>query len=193
MLPMTQLIFKYGAMSCGKSMQLIALAHQYSSQNKKIMVMKPAVDTRTTKFISSRTEMTVKADLLINESTCLLDIEGIETCDCILVDEAQFLDGNIIEQFRELVTHKHVRVICFGLLLDFRARLFDGSKRLTELADICEEISTVCHYCNNFAKFNMRHENGIPVFHGQTIQIGSDESYHQVCWNCYDNASKKNF
>jgi thymidine kinase len=77
-------------------------------------------------------------------------------------------------------------VICYGLRTDFRTRLFEGSKRLLELADNIEEIKNTCHFCNKKAVFNQKFLDGVATLQGPTIQLGAEETYLPVCAGCYD-------
>jgi thymidine kinase len=114
-----------------------------------------------------------------------LDSTRFEGIDCVLVDEAQFLSAEVVEQLRRLTLDPGLPVICYGLRSDFRTRLFEGSTRLMELADSIEEVKVTCQYCNRKAIFNMRLLDGRPTVEGEQIQIGGDESYVPVCHSCY--------
>ena len=104
--------------------------------------MKPKLDTRFgTQDVSSRAGLSKRADLLLTEDS-VLDLETLKGKDCILVDEAQFLSKAVIDQFRLISTVHNIPVICYGLRTDFRGELFEGSKRLFEVADSLEEIKT---------------------------------------------------
>ena len=43
---MAKLYFRHGAMNSAKSANLLMVAHNYQSQNKPVLLMKPAKDTR---------------------------------------------------------------------------------------------------------------------------------------------------
>ena len=43
---MAQLYFRYGAMGCGKTMQLLQVAFNYEERGQKVCVIKPATDTK---------------------------------------------------------------------------------------------------------------------------------------------------
>eukprot|EP00435_Cladocopium_sp_Y103_P030620 s958_g7.t1 len=135
---MAKLYFRYGAMMSAKTMNLLAIAHAYEMQSKKVLVMKPKLDTR---FGSSW------ADVLITPET-EFPTEMLIGVSCILVDEAQFLSPRVIERLRNVSAMQGVPVMCFGLRTDFRSRLFEGSKRLMELADSIEEVKTTCACCS---------------------------------------------
>ena len=69
----------------------------------------------------------------------------------------------------------------FGLKNDFQNHLFEGSENLLIFADKIEEMKTICHYCGHKATMNLRINNGKPVYEGEQVQIGGDESYYPVC------------
>src|SRR5688572_19352325 len=143
-------------MDSAKSMNLLAVAHNYRKQGKRVLLLKPRLDDRfgSTK-IASRSGLEAEADLLVDPEQELpaADFHGI---DCVLVDEAQFLTPSIVEQLRRLTIDPGVPVICYGLRTDFRSRLFPGSQRLLELADAIEEVKVTCQYCQRKATFNLR-------------------------------------
>ncbi|MFN0065296.1 MAG: thymidine kinase, partial [Chlamydiales bacterium] len=110
---------------------------------------------------------------------------SFENIDCLLVDEAQFLSKGVIDQFRQISLEKGIPIICYGLRTDFRTHLFEGSKRLMELADSIEEVKSTCHYCNRKAVMNLKHVNGRPKRTGASIQLGCEETYFPTCCSCY--------
>jgi thymidine kinase len=181
---MAKLYFRYGAMRSAKTLNLLAVAHNYKDQHKIYLTMKPAIDTRVeSKKIWSRAGLEASADVIIHH-----DIEvkwkALKGVDCILVDEAQFLSSQAVDQLRRITSELNVPVICYGLRTDFRGRLFEGSRRLLELADTIEEIKVTCQFCNRKAILNMRLFNGEPTLEGNQIQVG-DEDYVPTCYKCY--------
>lgn len=183
---MAKLYFRHGTVGSAKTLNLLAVAHNYRQQGKEILLLKPELDTRFgTAQIKSRAGLEMPADILIRNDTDLLalDYEGV---DCILVDEAQFLSPAIIEQLREISVNRGIPVICYGLRTDFRSNLFEGSRRLMELADSIEEVKATCHFCNRKSIMNLRHVNGVATFDGPSILLGADESYFPACYHCYD-------
>ena len=182
---MAKLYFRHGTVGSAKTLNLLAVAHNYRQQGKEILLLKPELDDRFGKEqIKSRAGLEMAADILIRGDTDLLvlDFEGV---DCILVDEVQFMGSNIIEQLREISMSKGIPVICYGLRTDFRGFLFDGSKRLMELADSIEEVKATCHFCNRKSIMNLRHVNGVAVNEGPVIQVGAEEAYYPACYHCY--------
>ena len=172
-------------MNSAKTLNLLAVAHNYKSQGKKIFLIKPSFDTRFgLDLISSRAGIEAKADLLLNEDSHI-DYELLNDVSCILVDEIHFIKAFQIEELRKITIELNIPVICYGLRADFRSNLFEGSKRLLELADTIEEIKTTCHFCNKKAIMNMRHINGKATATGPSLLLGSEDKYYSACFSCY--------
>jgi thymidine kinase len=182
---MAKLYFRYGTVGSAKTMNLLAVAHNYRHQNKSVLLLKPRLDTRFgLDVIKSRSGLTMDADILIGDVSELKD-EAFAGVHCILVDEAQFLEANVIDRLREITRLMDVPVICYGLRTDFKTRLFPGSLRLFEVADSIEEVKTTCAFCNRKAVFNMKFRDGQPTIDGPTVDLGAEEKYLPACSNCY--------
>jgi thymidine kinase len=182
---MAKLYFRYGTVGSAKTLNLLAVAHNYRQQGKRIVLVKPELDTRFGKeSIKSRAGLEMTADVLINSTTKLLELDW-DAISCILVDEAQFLSAPHIDELRMLTLLKGIPVICYGLRTDFRSHLFEGSRRLMELADSIEEVKATCHYCNRKSIMNVKHIDGVATLDGPTVQLGAEERYFPVCYHCY--------
>ncbi len=182
---MAKLYFRHGAVGSAKTLNLLAVAHNYRSQGKKILLMKPDLDIRFGKDrIKSRAGLEMQADLLIvNEKSMQgIDYTGIS---CILVDEAQFFPTKAIEELRRITLDWDIPIICYGLRTDFKSHLFEGSLRLMELADSIEEVKATCYYCNRKSIMNLKHINGQAVNEGASVELGSEEKYYPTCYRCY--------
>ena len=178
---MAKLYFRFGTVSSAKTMALLACAHTYKVQQKKICVIKPAFDDRFGKqTVASRAGLSREADILVGPDT-ILPSDAFEGIHCVLVDEAQFMSAFVIDQLREVATTQGVPVICYGLRTDFRSNLFEGSKRLFELADSLEEIKTTCAFCNKKAVFNLKSVDGEPTISGAQVTLGAEELYLPAC------------
>ena len=182
---MAKLYFRYGTVGSAKTLNLLAVTHNYQSQNKRVFLLKPKLDVRFgMDDVTSRAGLTKKADMLIDDDT-VLHPQAFQEIDCVLVDEAQFLCKAVIDQLRYIATVLKIPVICYGLRTDFRGNLFEGSKRLLEVADTLEEIKTTCAYCNRKAIFNLKIVDGLPSVAGPTIELGTEEKYLPACSACY--------
>ena len=182
---MAKLYFRYGTMDSAKTMNLLAVAHNYRKQGKVVMLLKPKIDVRFGEAtITSRSGLSAVADVLVDADT-ELDPARFETVDCVLVDEAQFLSPFVVDQLRELTRSQRIPVICYGLRTDFQTRLFPGSRRLLELADTIEEVKVTCQHCSRKAVFNLRAQDGKAVLRGEQVMLGDVEQYEPVCWSHY--------
>lgn len=182
---MAKLYFRHGTVGSAKTLNLLAVAHNYRQQDKKVLLIKPALDNRFgVESIRSRAGLVMDADILVGANSTLLqtNFAGI---DCLLVDEVQFLPAHIIEELRVITLDFNIPVICYGLRTDFRSRLFEGSKRLLELADSIEEVKATCHFCHRKSIMNLRHMDGKASFDGPSVQLGAEEAYYPACFKCY--------
>jgi thymidine kinase len=130
------------------------------------------------------------ADFLVEKET-QIPKEKLKGISCILVDEAQFVSASIIDQLRDISLKMEIPVICYGLRTDFKSYLFEGSRRLMELADSIEEVKSTCYFCNKKSIFNLKHVNGIATKDGPSIRLGTEELYFPVCYRCYVDAFEK--
>ncbi|MCQ9209223.1 thymidine kinase [Granulicatella seriolae] len=180
---MAQLFFKYGAMNSGKSIEILKVAHNYEEQNKSVMLFTSAIDDRDQMgFVSSRIGVRREAIPIFDETDIISIVkEQANKPACILIDESQFLSKQHILDLATIVDELGVPVMAFGLKNDFQNELFEGSKYLLLYADKIEEIKTICWYCHKKANMNMRVVDGKPIYTGQQIQIGGNESYYPVC------------
>lgn len=184
---MAQLYFRYGAMNASKSIQLLTVAHNYEQSGKKVMVFAPAIDDRFgVGKVASRVGISREA-VPIAEQSDLYEAVAAEASlpHCVLVDEGQFLSPQHVQQLVRIVDELDIPVIVYGLLKNFKNELFVGSAHLLCEADKIEEIKTVCVYCNKKATHILKYKNGKPVYTGETIEIGGNETYSSVCRRHY--------
>lgn len=182
---MAKLYFRYGTVGSAKTLNLLAVTHNYQQQNKHVCLLKPKLDVRFgSEEVTSRAGLTKKADILVCDET-VFDGHAFAGVDCIVVDEAQFLSKSVIDQLRLVSSAHNIPVICYGLRTDFRGNLFEGSKRLFEVADSIEEVKTTCAFCNRKAIFNLKLVDGKPTLTGPTIELGAEEKYLPACSSCY--------
>jgi len=187
---MAKLYFRHGTVGSAKTLNLLAVAHNYQQQGKKVLIMKPALDDRFgAKFVKSRAGLEKEADLLLHPDSTI-PMGELRDIDCVLVDEAQFLSRDVIEQLRDIATELGVPVICYGLRTDFKTHLFPGAARLMELSDSIEEIKTTCAFCNRKAIFNLKFKDGVPTQVGPSVDLGAEEKYLPACSPCYQQKLK---
>lgn len=184
---MAKLYFRYGAMNCGKTAGLLQVAHNYEEQGMKVVLVKPAIDTKGDAQVVSRVGMHRDVDVILGADEHLLDNMKPEKPDAIIVDEAQFLTPEQVDELYLVTKTYDVPVLCYGLRCDFQMQGFPGATRLLEIADDIEELKTICK-CGSKATQNMRLINGVPTFSGAQVVIddGKDNvSYEAVCGRCY--------
>lgn len=191
MIFLAQLFFKYGAMNSGKSIEILKVAHNYEEQNKKVMLFTSAIDNRDeVGYVSSRIGVRREAIPVFDDTNIYQMVKAShleEEVYCVLIDESQFLSKEHIIALTKVVDELGIPVMAFGLKNDFLNELFEGSKYLLLYADKIEEIKTICWYCHKKANMNMRMVEGKPVYAGEQIQIGGNESYYPVCRKHYFN------
>lgn len=182
---MAKLYFRHGTVSSAKTLNLLAVAHNYRSQGKQVVLIKPALDDRFgADVIRSRVGIEQTADIKVLADS-RIDRKEFDGVSCILVDEAQFCSAAVIDQLRAISTELNIPVICYGLRADFRTHLFEGSRRLFELADSIEEVKTTCAFCNRKAITNLKHVNGVATLAGPAVDLGAEEKYFPACYSCY--------
>ncbi|MFA9413582.1 MULTISPECIES: thymidine kinase [unclassified Streptococcus] len=186
---MAQLYYKYGTMNSGKTIEILKVAHNYEEQNKPVVIMTSALDVRDAfGVVSSRIGMRREAVPITDDMDVYAYIENLpEKPYCVLIDESQFLTKQHVYDFARVVDDFHVPVMAFGLKNDFSNELFEGSKYLLLLADKIDEIKTICQYCSKKATMVLRTVHGKPVYEGEQIQIGGNETYIPVCRKHYFN------
>lgn len=188
---MSKLYFRYGAMNSGKSTHLMQVAYNYEERGMKVIIIKPRIDSKGGETLVSRLGVNRKVDFIISKHDNIIAIVHNylgenKRIDCILVDEAQFLNSDQIDQLFEIAVKMNIPTICYGLRTDFKRDGFEGSTRLLLLAHSIEEMKTICA-CGKKAIFNGRKVNNEFVFEGQQIAIDEEDNvqYESLCGECY--------
>lgn len=191
---MAKLYFRYGAMGSSKSANILMVRYNYEERGQYAILLKPRTDDRDGEHkIQSRIGLSAPAEYVddfLKEISKLWN--GKETeylyhgkkVNAILVDEAQFLSPEEVDTLSDIVDFYEIPVLCYGLRTDFLNHLFSGSRRLMEIADVIEEVPTVC-WCGKRAQCNTRYSNGKIVREGAQIMLGSNESYVALCRKHY--------
>lgn len=178
---MCKLIFNYGTMNSGKSMLLLAKAYNFDERGIPYRIYKSSVDTRDEGVIHSR-PIGDKPCCIIRPNESFFEKEDWYNTDVkwLLIDEAQFLTAKQVDELAEIVDECNINVICYGLRTDFQTHLFEGSKRLFEVADTFEEIKSQCEDGNKNI-FNARiDKDGFIVTDGEQVQVGAEDCYKSV-------------
>ena len=184
---MAKLYFNYGAMSAGKTIEVITTAYKYNSRGMKALVVKPSVDTKGGNLVTSRIGMSKKVDILLKPEDSLFKyLKNHNDITCLVIDEAQFLTEMQVLELVIITKDWNIPVICYGLKVDFKGNLFKGSEALIRYADSLNELVAICD-CGKKARFNARKVNGEYVYDGEQVLIGADESYDPLCETCFLN------
>ena len=188
-----KLYFRYGTMGSAKTAMLLTTAYNFEERGMAYHCFKPVVDTRDKKnVIKSRIGIERECSWIYPESNLYEDIASMRTPDgflpgWILVDEAQFLSPDQVDQLAKVVDDFGINVLCYGLRTDFRTHLFDGSRRLLEIADTIDEIKSTCT-CGRKTIVNARiNSQGEIITEGEQVEIGGNDRYIAVCRNCWRN------
>ena len=191
---MSKLFFRYGAMNSGKSTAMLQVAHNYEERAQRVVLVKSTVDTKGDDQIVSRLGVSRRADILLSPgqdlrasltSLCDQRAAGERTVGCVLIDEAQFLTPEQVDQALEIAVLDDIPVVAFGIRTDFRTRSFPGSQRLMEVAHSLQEMKTICR-CGNKAIFNARLGDQGIIREGEQVMIdGEAARYEALCGRCY--------
>lgn len=188
---MAKLYFRYGAMGCGKTMQLLQVAFNYEERGHKVCVIKPATDTKNGTKLLTRIGPERETNFCFDRKKDLFQeiSEHFSDVHCVLVDEAQFLTPAQADQLMQVTIKLDIPVMAYGLRLNFRRADdgFEGATRLLQIAHDIEEIKTICE-CGHKATYNSRFLNGKFVSDGPGVLIdGTTEiEYRALCPACYE-------
>lgn len=187
---MAKLYFRYGAMGCGKTMQLLQVAFNYEERGHKVCVIKPQTDKKNGTKLLTRIGPERETDFCFSRDFDLFQeiSKNYKNVHCILVDEAQFLTSKQVDELMMVTIKLNIPVMCYGLRLNFRQTDggFEGATRLLQIAHDIEEIKTICE-CGRKATFNSRFLDGKFISDGPDVLIdGTTEvEYRALCPGCY--------
>ena len=187
---MAELIYYCGTMDSGKSTLALQTAHNHQSRGRTGLIF-TSNDRAGSGVISSRLGLSSPAI----EVTPAIDLHKLvvdqlsmgERIDYIICDEAQFYESEQIDQLAKIVDGLGIDVFAFGILADFRTKLFPGSARLVELADRVNtlQVEALC-WCGSRATHNARTVGGVMVVEGEQVVVGdvttgADVAYEVLC------------
>lgn len=177
---MGKIIFRYGAMGASKSAHLLMTGYNLKERGKIVVYAKSSIDTRDGEFIKTRSGIPPQKSITIPENSNILELfNNISDQAVLMIDECQFLTEEDVNKLSKLSIEKDLFIICYGLRTDSNGNLFNGTKRLFELADVLEEIKSCCSKCERKATMNLYLGNKKDV-----VLIG-DSGYLPVCRECY--------
>lgn len=203
---MSKLYYKFGAMASSKTANALMTRFNYEEKGNRVWLIKPDLDNRDDEtdengnrvaVVKSRIGLSAVADVIRQDEDLLAhfwQVNGEAPVDVIICDECQFLTPAQVDQMKYIAEYCDIPVLCFGLRSDFQTKLFDGAKRLFEIADSITEIKSVCR-CGKKAIVNARlNEKGRVIVEGDQIVIGGNDKYEGMCWGCWQDriAKEKN-
>ncbi len=168
---MATLRFSFGTMGSGKSTMALQIHHNLAS--RELFGLLLTTLDREGAQVTSRLGVAAQAI----EVTPDLDLYQLAVASWpihyLVCDEAQFYTGAQCDQLARVVDDLGVDVFAFGLITDFRGELFDGTKRLLEVADerVPMQVEARC-WCGSRATHNARVVNGTITYTGETIVVG---------------------
>jgi thymidine kinase len=182
---MAKLYFYYAAMNAGKSTTLLQADYNYRERGMETMLWTAAFDDRSGHGqIGSRIALSAPAATYSEATDLFAEIvaeHARRSLNCVLLDEAQFLTRDHVEQLCRVADEIGIPVLCYGLRTDFRGQLFPGSAALLALADALIELKAVCE-CGRKATMNLRVDaDGKAVAAGAQTEIGGNDRYIALC------------
>ncbi|TSB26365.1 thymidine kinase [Streptomyces sp. NBC_01525] len=188
---MSELVFFSGTMDCGKSTLALQMGHNRSARGLQGVIF-TRDDRAGAGKLSSRLGLVTDAVEVAPDMDLYAHLIGEMSkggkVDYVIVDEAQFLHPEQIDQLARVVDDLGLDVFAFGITTDFRTRLFPGSRRLIELADRIEalQVEAMC-WCGARATHNARTVGGEMVVEGEQVVVGDvdqhegDVGYEVLC------------
>ena len=178
-------------MGSAKTAMLLTTAYNFEERGLSYLCFKPVVDTREKRnVIHSRIGIERECRWIYHDTDLFGEVRAIfeETLsvpEWILIDEAQFLSEQQVDQLARVVDDYGINVVCYGLRTDFRTRLFEGSRRLFEIADSIDEVKSTCT-CGRKTIVNARIDGqGQIITEGAQVEIGGNDRYMSVCRKCW--------
>ena len=190
-LPVAELVFFSGTMDCGKSTLALQMDHNHRARGRHGVVF-TRLDRAGESVLSSRLGLATSA-VEVSEDLDFWEVVVAQLTaggkvDYLICDEAQFYTPEQVEQLARLVDELDIEVYAFGIMADFRTRLFPGSQRLVELADRTQvlQVAALC-WCGARATHNARVVDGVMVDEGEQVVVGdtaagqSEVDYEVLC------------
>lgn len=185
-----KMYFFYGVMNSSKTAMALMKDFSFAEHGKKVVLLKPSLDKRDGEVIlKSRIGLLKKAVVVNTFKTIKETVKDVESYDVIIVDEAQFLTVNQVNELRTLADNSPM-VMCYGLKTDYMGNLFQGSKRLIEVSDCIRELPAPC-LCGKKAIMNAKYIGNKIIYRGDQIDLGGNEKYIGLCHSCWKSGTIK--
>ena len=200
---MANLSFRYSAMKSGKSAEIIQIHTNYKMMKIEGLLLIPEKDSISDGKIVSRFGEIQAPAMTFSECTNFLELIYDEIINrkikYVIIDECNFLTRLQVDQLAELVDNCDINILAYGLMTNFKGELFEGSKRLVEIADKIESIYVRSRCtCGKTALFNARFVNGEFCYEGEEVVIdknkiekSSEVDYIPLCRKCFMEKKKE--
>lgn len=172
-----------GSMFSGKTEELIRRMKRAKFAKQKVEIFKPAIDTRySEEDVVSHDQNSIHSTPIDASGAILLLASDI---DVVGIDEAQFLDDNLVDVCNELA-NRGIRVIIAGLDMDFKGVPFGPIPALCAIADEVTKVHAICVKCGALAYVSHR-----LVADEHRVMLGEQAEYEPLCRACYQKALKE--
>jgi thymidine kinase len=166
-----------GSMFSGKTEELIRRLKRAKIAKQRVEIFKPAIDKRYDDIsVVSHDSNSIISTPVENASSILLLANEV---DVVGIDEAQFMDMEIISVCNELA-NKGIRVIVAGLDMDFLGKPFGPMPALMSIAEYITKVHAVCVQCGNLANHSHR-----ITLEKSLVLLGEKDSYEPLCRDCF--------
>ncbi len=175
---MATLRFSYGTMGSGKSTLALQIHHNLAVRGLRGLILTKL--DRDGSQVTSRLGVSAPAVEVSPDLDVFALVGARQPLDFLVCDEVQFYSTDQCDQLARVVDELGVDVYAFGLITDFRGLLFDGTRRMLEVADERVEMQVEARcWCGSRATHNARVVNGVVVYEGETVVVG-DTSENQA-------------
>ena len=172
-----------GSMFSGKTEELIRRMKRAKFAKQKVEIFKPAIDTRySEEDVVSHDQNSIHSTPIDASGAILLLASDI---DVVGIDEAQFLEDNLVDVCNELA-NRGIRVIIAGLDMDFKGVPFGPIPALCAIADEVIKVHAICVKCGALAYVSHR-----LVADEHRVMLGEQSEYEPLCRACYQKALKE--
>ena len=168
---MAVLRFSFGTMGSGKSTLALQIHHNLAVRGLRGLILTKL--DRDGSQVTSRLGVSAPA-VEVSTSLDLYELaRERQPLNFLVCDEVQFYSVEQCDQLARVVDELRIDVYAFGLITDFRGLLFDGTRRMLEVADERVEMQVEARcWCGARATHNARVVNGVVVYEGETVVVG---------------------
>ena len=168
---MATLRFSFGTMGSGKSTLALQIHHNLAVRDRQGLLL-TKLDRDGTQ-VTSRLGVSAPAVEVSPEIDLFELAQSRMPLDFVVCDEVQFYSIAQCDQLARVADDLDVDVYAFGLITDFKGLLFEGTKRMLEVANERVEMQVEARcWCGSRATHNARVVNGVVVYEGETVVVG---------------------